>query len=247
MIWNGTKKKTRRSELFRASPPIRVGVVPLWASEIGHAYECWVVRKSLSYNSESPRGPPEVSIWRRGATEGENDRYEGQKIGWWVTVLSTDSRGLFRRVRQLFAASEKKKGFFRFFFLFNVIGTCLIWDLFQKKVWLLKLSENQKVTRSNLRGMVDLCPRCSATALEWRNAFNLNIPFTPLAQRWTSSDDRPLFIISVFARRHSVFDYSCLGGWFGSDYWCCLVLSWWQEEWFFFCFWQGLSWGLICV
>lgn len=31
--------------------------------------------------ARAPRGPPEVSIWRRGTTEGENDRYEGQKIG----------------------------------------------------------------------------------------------------------------------------------------------------------------------
>lgn len=176
-----------------------------------------------------PHGSPEVSIWRRCMSEGANDRFEGQKIGKWVTVWWADGidNKIITEHQATFATSER--GFFEcnwqmshYLTFFLVFFVCLFVFL-QKEMscWNFSLILQGNQEQPSRHGW--LVPTLLSRSTWMEESLHPHRIITPLAWQWTSSDGSLTLIIAVVAPQ--AFCVWLLLPWrlILSDYSCCLV------------------------
>lgn len=113
----------------------------------------------------SPRGSPEVSIWSCCTTDGANDRFEGQKIGKWMTDwIDGKISATHRAVRK--------------HLVFHVPGRCLVILLF-----VINFTGKEKIPCKNFPSLVKSEPGTSPKA--WSTGVHPVLP--PLLDGGVSS------------------------------------------------------------
>lgn len=200
----------------------------------------------------APHGSPEVSIWRCCMSEGANDRFEGQKIGKWMTVWWTDGidNNIITEHQATFATSERV-------LFFNVSGRCLFIRLFcfvlfcfTERRYLAETFSPIPQSEGNQEqpwghGWLASALLCNSWMVE---SLYPHCIITPSAWQWTSSDGSMRLIIGIVAPQALcvwlLLPWSLIFVWLLLLFGFPVIAASHKDQFIIFlflCFWQGFA------